>query len=525
MPAPGSVPTTTSVTISTVASRYTDVLVMSTPAKRAKRAECAGVCHLHLATTATTLAIQAGRVANDYKCYLRVALLRAPAHRHGLKRESMASQDRGIPQKRLQQVWLYRTDEEEHELIATYPNRSGSLHLWFQKGLFYRNYLFRATRGGGLEMTGLDARRVIMSLAAPDAEVFRQNEHCRQRFVHAERSAQGEYAPQSPEDVIRQVEDLPAQLAYRARGHTYKSVHHDGQRKLLLSEIQFLTRFYDAEAPPTVVYVGAAPGKHIPLLVDMFPGIKFELYDPRRFDQSVARHRQSITVHLQYFTDRDAADWAACDDGRPLLFISDIREASDTERDSHAMERGVAGDMRMQQKWVKTVKPRAAMLKFRLPYTSETARNASVEYLDGYNMLPVYGPATTTETRLIVEPINTGVPRAERTYATRLYSTQGHEELLSFFNIVVRSTPIPGLNIPPERNTWYDACHDCASEIQAIAEYAEKLGASSQEDHFYQQLESHVTYGHGFKQRHIALVPDRPSGPRENRDRGRWRRR
>jgi hypothetical protein len=54
-----------------------------------------------------------------------------------------------------------------------------------------------------------------------------------------------------------------------------------GQRKLLLSEIEFLTLF--ARPGDVVVYAGAAPGYHIPYLLDLFPFIKMVLVDPRQF--------------------------------------------------------------------------------------------------------------------------------------------------------------------------------------------------------------------------------------------------
>src|SRR5437868_821867 len=59
-----------------------------------------------------------------------------------------------------------------------------------------------------------------------------------------------------------------------------------GQRKLLLSEIEFLTIYWNAqEIPdPIVVYVGAAHGNHIPLLSEMFPSFEFHLYDPAKFN-------------------------------------------------------------------------------------------------------------------------------------------------------------------------------------------------------------------------------------------------
>lgn len=68
-----------------------------------------------------------------------------------------------------------------------------------------------------------------------------------------------------------------------------RTVVHYGQRKLLLSEIEFLTNVCISLPAKlkhkriVVIYAGAAPGDHIDLLYSMFPFIKFVLVDPAKF--------------------------------------------------------------------------------------------------------------------------------------------------------------------------------------------------------------------------------------------------
>lgn len=73
--------------------------------------------------------------------------------------------------------------------------------------------------------------------------------------------------------------------------HVIRSTNHWGQRKLLLSEIEFLSLFIPqlrARVPPPkriiVIYAGAAPGTHIPYLFDLFDNksgdLQFALFDP-----------------------------------------------------------------------------------------------------------------------------------------------------------------------------------------------------------------------------------------------------
>ena len=59
-------------------------------------------------------------------------------------------------------------------------------------------------------------------------------------------------------------------------------MEHWGQRKLLFSEIEFLTLY--GHLAKTVVYAGAAPGTHINYLSkELFPEHKWVLVDPAPF--------------------------------------------------------------------------------------------------------------------------------------------------------------------------------------------------------------------------------------------------
>src|SRR4051812_18048330 len=92
-------------------------------------------------------------------------------------------------------------------------------------------------------------------------------------------------------------------LKYRKRIGEYKQPLHWGQRKLLLSEIEFLTLYGDRSN--TVVYVGAADGKHILYLSKLFENHKFILYDPNNFDPCLSGV-EKIEINQRLFGDVDA---------------------------------------------------------------------------------------------------------------------------------------------------------------------------------------------------------------------------
>jgi cap2 methyltransferase len=113
-------------------------------------------------------------------------------------------------------------------------------------------------------------------------------------------------------------EDAPEE-PYRRRKDEIKSVLHWGQRKLLFSEIEFLTLY--GEKDITCIYAGAAPGTHIKYLSSLFPDIKFVLVDPSPF---TVKSDEKITIIEDFFTDKLAESFT----NTPNLFISDIRTAS-----------------------------------------------------------------------------------------------------------------------------------------------------------------------------------------------------
>ncbi|BBI30265.1 poly A polymerase regulatory subunit [Acanthamoeba castellanii medusavirus] len=246
-------------------------------------------------------------------------------------------------------------------------------------------------------------------------------------------------------------------MPYRRRRGEDKSVIHWGQRKLLMSEIEFLTRYGHTSSSRTVVYAGAAPGTHTNWLADIFPDLKFVLVDPNPF---VAQPTDRVEIVKDYFTDETAQKYA----GQSVLFISDVRTANWREQDENAVEKHVMHDMLAQQRWVEIMKPSMSMLKFRLPYPDREGCQGSTEYLDGEVFLPVWGPQTTTETRLVTPGT-----------AKRQWDHTVYEQQMFFFNTQVRV----GLYDHDVRAVGLDRCYDCTSEVRVLREYLDKYGLES----------------------------------------------
>lgn len=246
--------------------------------------------------------------------------------------------------------------------------------------------------------------------------------------------------------------DMP-RLTYEPRRGASRTIQHWGQRKLLLSEIEFLTHFGSSEF--AVLYAGAAPGTHIGYLAHtLFPQYSFVLVDPNRFDVSEADF-ENVHIINDFFTSEMAEKFAHL----RTLFISDIRTANPHTMTPSEVEVRVKMDNVWQERWHAILRPRASMLKFRLPYNVSKDPSASEDYLDGHAWLPVWGRVQTTETRL-VSGTNT---------ARRIWNLQAYEDQCYWFNRVLR--PSAFAHSVDASDEGLDHCYDCAAEVEILRQY------------------------------------------------------
>lgn len=147
--------------------------------------------------------------------------------------------------------------------------------------------------------------------------------------------------------------------------HDCQFIFKSGQRKLLISEINFLTRY--SHLSNTVVYAGAAPGMHLNILIMMFPSItNWILYDPKAIKVSNLYNDIEVVVINNYFTEEEAEKYA----GDNVLFISDIR-SYDSNTGKVPVKKAnetIKKDMDLQRKLVQAGKFSMSYLKFRLPW-------------------------------------------------------------------------------------------------------------------------------------------------------------
>lgn len=229
------------------------------------------------------------------------------------------------------------------------------------------------------------------------------------------------------------------------------STNHWGQRKLIMSELDFLTRYSNDKS--VVVYAGAAPGTHIKILARFFPKLKFVLVDPAPFN---IESTNKIDIFQQLFDDKFIDYLLSRYESDNILFVSDIRSKGHTAcATAGELDRSIMNDMMLQQSWVDKIKPKYSLLKFRLPFDKQVAR-----YLRGTILFPIFGPVHTSESRLLVD--------AKDNFMKRPYSNEEYEEKMFEF---ICHTRVQFYKHDVTNVVGMDHCYDCASEVRILKEY------------------------------------------------------
>lgn len=232
-----------------------------------------------------------------------------------------------------------------------------------------------------------------------------------------------------------------------------------GQRKLLITEIDFLTRYYDdyrKGEKKYLLYVGASPGIHINYLNFMFPDINYILYDKA---ESLVDKMDNVVFHRKYFDDNEAKKYA----GMNLFFICDIRtltigkhlkkmrtldESSDEFiQNEEKTSEIVFDDMKSQKVWCDIMKPIQSHLKFRVSWSHPVT-----EYYDGDVYFQPWTGNGSIEMR-IVPKLNT----------LRVWNNKTIEEVCFYYNIHTRRKKING------------KYHETLLEEQILREYISKF--------------------------------------------------
>lgn len=257
----------------------------------------------------------------------------------------------------------------------------------------------------------------------------------------------------SPRMKYVKLEDLPKRLQ-----DDRSKVVHLGQRKLLMAELDFLTDHVPAIGECTVVYAGAACGRHIAVFLELFPLVKWHLYDTNEFSRILVGN-PNVTLHKEYLTERIAAGYSVHED---VLFISDIRTCM--TKGKPITDADVSKDNRLNLSLVEAVDPMACMLKFRLPYAEGVTM-----LFEGEVRLQCWCDRESTEARLV----------CARPYVRKWYDHRAHEERMCFHN-AKRPYPIPGCTVLASlaESAGVPDHYDMYRESTIVTKYMKRTGST-----------------------------------------------
>jgi hypothetical protein len=322
------------------------------------------------------------------------------------------------------------------------------------------------------------------------------------------------------------IDQLEGSITYSQRNSLRSRIPlsvHNGQRKLFLNKLQFLTDHLEKrDQDVLVVYAGSAPSEPASLFLKLFPKARWLLVDPAPF--RIADHKPTVLIGKggahKSTTDAvrayDRADGggiyiineiftvelaqqigALVEAGRDVLFISDIRTVVSGKRTS---DLDILWNSAQQFIWHRLIRPRASMLKFRHPFHIDEsvtslqqgawsadiglAREMGLDllanykarqfhYLDGTIKLQPWAPVMSSETRLVV-------PRDAK---IRDYSpSSNYDDRLFWYNTVDRLF-CHHANADANIELGFDHCADCSLESVIWREYRRRFGGKSVQQH------------------------------------------
>ena len=230
---------------------------------------------------------------------------------------------------------------------------------------------------------------------------------------------------------------------------------HNGQRKLLMTELEFITNEYYKldKSNKIILYIGASAGIdsiHTYTLAKMFPEFEYHLYDKNDFYPKLYK-LENVKIFKKWFTDNDSKKYK----NKNVLMISDMRDPDIAHSKKNLNNPNIIGankidtdDMNIQMKFYMDINPVSALLKFRLPWTP-----GKTLYLDGTIYYQVWQGPSSTETRII--------PNRK----IKKYDNTSYEERLFYFNTETR------LRYYNHSYSCYCHCYDCISEITILENY------------------------------------------------------
>jgi SAM-dependent methyltransferase len=326
--------------------------------------------------------------------------------------------------------------------------------------------------------------------------------------------------------VIETIEDIPYTLKYE-HSNIIKGSTHNGQRKLLLTEIQFMAKTPGVDI---CIYAGASPGNKTHFLSSLFPDTKLVLIDPNRFDivvedRSHRDFKHPDIVHLYHhwptksntykdnkkmsdltegeredmlnyiikskhklyvienFMNNDIAQWLTGlrKSGLEISFISDIR--SNVHNTQSVSDYDIMWNTAMVFNWITMLSPVCSMIKTRMPYGMD--KNKTILHPEDFKQAKEFGidfesdymnrRFTMCKGKLYIQAWAPQPSGELRLHVDRenlgefvSYDIQEIEDKMMYFNSINRSW-VWHPNENANKELGFCHCNDCALENKILS--------------------------------------------------------
>lgn len=339
------------------------------------------------------------------------------------------------------------------------------------------------------------------------------------------------------------IDDITNKLEYKyCKDATNNLGLHIGQRKLLLSEVQFLT----VNKQKYCIYVGSAPSHKTHLLSQLFPKIKLILVDPNIFELKITETNKMFrdkphddimmlyygfpTKSLTYKTNKIIEDMDSAEADEMLnfiktsdhkifiiedymtdklalifkklgshSFISDIRS---NITNTHPLDIDIVWNSSMVHNWITILKPKISMVKFRIPYfnapedfsvydfaqdafkTSKALKKGSIDFIKNYNERTFKLPKATLYLQAWAGSSSTemrGWIEKKDIYNIVNYDISDIENTLFYYNRIMRINYHE--NKYADKELHFCNCNDCAIESVIWQAYINKLPKATRDQH------------------------------------------
>lgn len=196
-------------------------------------------------------------------------------------------------------------------------------------------------------------------------------------------------------------------LPYYVNKNNKKHIPKQGQLKLLLNEIRFLTEDVKiqnlAELKFNVLYIGSGKGYHLPYLIELYKkyNIDWWFYDPAGHCQKLLNlEKKNIHIVNDFFTKNDIEKFKLY---KNLLFISDIRTIN--PENTEPVTINLLYDYELQNTILTELKPMFSLIKFRLPFPDDWKSNYDLKIPFGKEYIQAFSPYNSSEFRIFLTDI------------------------------------------------------------------------------------------------------------------------